>query len=1210
MKTALEGGVLLSLLLASFLQGAFADAILGCGGFVEAGAALAKLRKPSDPKIDYSHITVELRTLDGLVKDSTQCAPNGYYFVPVYDKGTLIVQIQGPEGWFFEPSQVSVTVDQNGCNNNEDINFRYTGFTLAGKILGGVGGQSCAGEEGPAGVKVTLTTLEGGNPIASVLTTPGGSYKFENLLTGSYKIEASHPDLKVEAKGSEQVELGWGNGKVADIFFVAGYHLEGSVVSQGNPVLGVQVYLYSDEVPELFCPQGPGSATPLSKPALCHAVSDAEGKFSFSGVSCGQYTLVPYYRGENTLFDVSPSSKDISVGHESVKLLEAFQVTGFSVGGRVVDSEGNGLMGVKIEIDDTERATTDSDGYYKLDQVTLTHYTIQARKENYKFSSLQNFKVLPNMAFIPEIKATHYRVCGSVHAVNPIHAQKRQIALTHGPDGVRPQTTPTDDSGSFCFEVPPGDYRLSPVTTAAENASGLIFSPMHMDLTVTKPVLDAVFTQAQVSVSGVVKCKGACSSHVKISLSPSGSLKNEVSLKQVISLSSNKFSFEKVLPGKYTLEIQHKTKGTVEDDDWCWEHKTLEILVGTEDVTGLEFLQKGFWMSVKSTHAVDAFLLQPHNEGLNLKIQKGWQQICLGTPGVHELHFTDPYVFFGAHAFYFDTAKPSPLELVGQKYLLSGEIHIDSALYGAAHLLDDSLIVKVQTHDGQLVNLDNHPRLVSEPNDMNSYAAYAYSHWAAVGEQLTFSAHHRREEESSLPQILFYPRKHHVHVTVEGKQPQIPLFQGRPGIYVKGSVTPALDDVKITVVSEKHSLAGGLKAGEVAVSTVTGSDGTYVAGPLYDDTTYITRAALAGFHLKSLGDNSFSCQKLGQLLVTITPGEGAEEILPSALLSLSGEDGYRKNAATTPSEAYAFTNLFPGSFYLRPLLKEYSFTPSALAIELGSGETKHISFSARRIAHSVFGTVTSLSGKPEEGITLEARSVSRGYYEETVTDSEGKYRLRGLLPSTQYIIKAALKVDRPGLNKIERSSPNGTLVEVNFSDIRGVDFVVFEELPTTIVTGVVEGAQLERLQPNLRVEFSSTTEPRRVERTISLSLSFFFEVQGLPRGKYIARLLFDRNERSHKFVTDAIEVDLETYSTAHIGPLRYTAEEQFNKQELAAAPVVPVVVGVAVIALFASMPRLKDGYQWAIGGGAAAGMSAVKKEATVRKPNARTRRTF
>lgn len=54
-------------------------------------------------------------------------------------------------------------------------------------------------------------------------------------------------------------------------------------------MLGVQVYLYSDDVPEVFCTQGAGSATPLSRPALCHAVSDAEGRFVFSGVPCGTY---------------------------------------------------------------------------------------------------------------------------------------------------------------------------------------------------------------------------------------------------------------------------------------------------------------------------------------------------------------------------------------------------------------------------------------------------------------------------------------------------------------------------------------------------------------------------------------------------------------------------------------------------------------------------------------------------------------------------------------------------------------------------------------------------------------------------------------------------------------------------------------------------------------------------------------------------------
>ena len=85
-----------------------------------------------------------------------------------------------------------------------------------------------------------------------------------------------------------------------------------------------------------------------------------------------------------------------------------------------------------------------------------------------------------------------------------------------------------------------------------------------------------------------------------------------------------------------------------------------------------------------------------------------------------------------------------PLLLVGQKYLLTGEVHIDSALYDAAHLLGDSLVIKVKSSDGLLLDLDNPARLISELNDVNSYAVYEYSHWAKLGEQLTFSAHHER----------------------------------------------------------------------------------------------------------------------------------------------------------------------------------------------------------------------------------------------------------------------------------------------------------------------------------------------------------------------------------------------------------------------------------------------------------------------------------
>lgn len=79
-----------------------------------------------------------------------------------------------------------------------------------------------------------------------------------------------------------------------------------------------------------------------------------------------------------------------------------------------------------------------------------------------------------------------------------------------------------------------------------------------------------------------------------------------------------------------------------------------------------------------------------------------------------------------------------------------------------------------------------------------------------------------------------------------------------------------------------------------------------------------------GYHLKPIGSNSFSCQKLSQISVRIYAGEEAEELFPSVLLSLSGEDGYRNNSITGAGGSFFFDYLFPGSFYLRPLLKVIS----------------------------------------------------------------------------------------------------------------------------------------------------------------------------------------------------------------------------------------------------------------------------------------------
>lgn len=44
-------------------------------------------------------------------------------------------------------------------------------------------------------------------------------------------------------------------------------------------------------------------------------------------------------------------------------------MTGFSIGGRVIDGNADGVDAVEISVDGQVRSVTDSLGYYKLDQV-------------------------------------------------------------------------------------------------------------------------------------------------------------------------------------------------------------------------------------------------------------------------------------------------------------------------------------------------------------------------------------------------------------------------------------------------------------------------------------------------------------------------------------------------------------------------------------------------------------------------------------------------------------------------------------------------------------------------------------------------------------------------------------------------------------------------------------------------------------------------
>jgi hypothetical protein len=61
-------------------------------------------------KLDFSLVNVHLFTTEGLLKYSTECAPNGYFSIPLYDKGSFVIRVDGPAGWTFEPQRIDVVL--------------------------------------------------------------------------------------------------------------------------------------------------------------------------------------------------------------------------------------------------------------------------------------------------------------------------------------------------------------------------------------------------------------------------------------------------------------------------------------------------------------------------------------------------------------------------------------------------------------------------------------------------------------------------------------------------------------------------------------------------------------------------------------------------------------------------------------------------------------------------------------------------------------------------------------------------------------------------------------------------------------------------------------------------------------------------------------------------------------------------------------------
>jgi len=496
-----------------------------CGGFIEFDETiLADIKK----QIDYSSINVQLFTMDMILKDHTNLAASGYYFLPIYDNESFILKISGPNGMNFEPEQYVFQMDPEKSINEicqKDINFKFRGYIVEGQV------STFGSNDGPEGITLVLFD-QTEQKVQTTKTVEKGLFKFKPINPGSYTIKPLD-DINLFDKNHNHYKFTV-NLNASNFFeralIIRGFTVSGKVQAESEPLSGISTFIYafnSTLTQNYNCDYG--NTEHLNENAykgltpFCSVNTDKDGNFVFKNIPFGKFLVKPLYNDKYVSYDTNPETETFDVEHRDFKIEHPFQVNNFSIFGLVVNSKKNGIPNVTIKIDGQVKAITDVNGIYKLENLTPGNYDLEAQADDMFFEPLTNIKITAHMRRLPDLMVTDYRLCGKIliEATEYFSTAKRTVILQDANDksSKKERRTITDNQGKYCFEVKPGTYHIKPVLTQDEKDSDLHLQPEFYDLDlIDRPLLDVNFYQSKVVISGKIKCISECEPDIKVKL--------------------------------------------------------------------------------------------------------------------------------------------------------------------------------------------------------------------------------------------------------------------------------------------------------------------------------------------------------------------------------------------------------------------------------------------------------------------------------------------------------------------------------------------------------------------------------------------------------------------------------------------------------------------------------------------------------------------
>lgn len=156
------------------------------------------------------------------------------------------------------------------------------------------------------------------------------------------------------------------------------------------------------------------------------------------------------------------------MSRDFVAISDNFEVTGFSVSGRVLASaNGWGIPNAQIKLNGQLVTQTHSDGTYVLQNIKAETYTIQVVADNVQIND-QAIRISLDQPKLPDIIVSSFKVCGQV-----ISHQAYTIAITRHSSTFHTQAMSKAGTGVWCTYLSSGRYSAEVLTSSEDRTLGV-----------------------------------------------------------------------------------------------------------------------------------------------------------------------------------------------------------------------------------------------------------------------------------------------------------------------------------------------------------------------------------------------------------------------------------------------------------------------------------------------------------------------------------------------------------------------------------------------------------------------------------------------------------------------------------------------------------------------------------------------------------------